>query len=25
VAWFVAVGISGWLLATIYNRLQSSD
>tara|TARA_R100001369_G_scaffold476_1_gene1416 strand:+ start:1564 stop:1719 length:156 start_codon:yes stop_codon:yes gene_type:complete len=25
VAWFVAAGIAGWLLAAIYNRLQSSD
>tara|TARA_R110002074_G_scaffold176806_1_gene340287 strand:+ start:3312 stop:3467 length:156 start_codon:yes stop_codon:yes gene_type:complete len=25
VAWFVVAGIAGWLLAAIYNRLQSSD
>lgn len=25
VAWFVAAGIAGWLLAAIYNRLQLSD
>ena len=24
VAWFVVAGIAGWLLAAIYNRLQSS-
>ena len=25
VAWSVSAGIAGWLLAAIYNRLQSSD
>ena len=25
VAWVVAAGIAGWLLAAIYNRLQSSS
>lgn len=25
VAWFVLAGLAGWMLAAIYNRLQSKD